>query len=655
MRMMVSALLVLAACGGDAPTGGTATAGGGDGASADSGGEGGTDASACVTDEEHYAASVAPLLQSDCATCHAAGGLAAGTRYLLQVGSDEATRAANRAMLADFVTGTDDGATLLLDKPTGGTSHGGGVRFDLLDPRYAALHELVARLQDPGQCAHPGEPPVTCDGTIRPGPTPLRRLTDVQVDNTVVDVFDVALPAALFPATTRNADFRTFATNNLVSAAGTESILLTGEAVSGALELEEALDCGAPAEDCARSQLLDWAAQLYRRPLTSGETALVTSFLDAGVGAEDGVRMGVELLLQSPQFLYLDAPAAVPQSDDQTALLSDWAIAARLAYFLTDRPPDATLRAAAAAGEVHTRAQVRAHAERLVASPLAAPVVARFHRDWLDLYRFDSHFKDEEAYPLWSDDLVDAMKIEADLFTTEVVWLGSGRLDELLTSPVTWVNQDLAALYGLDDPGPGWHRVTLDPSTRPGILTRSAFLASHAYAASSSPVSRGAFVLQAMLCEELNPPQDVNMDLPEESEDAPTIRERLAQHTSDPACVACHERIDPIGFSFEHYDAIGAWRDAWESGIPVDASGTLDGVEIDGAGELLDLLQASDGALEVCYAQRWFEYGVGRPASDQDACSVRDLGDRFVASGGDLRTLLVDVAMTDAFLFRELP
>ena len=609
----------------------------------------------CVTDAEQYADDVAPLVQSDCVACHVDGGSAAATRYRLVPGADATTQATNRAMFDALVTGTEDGAELLLTKPTGQTSHGGGTRFDLLDPPYAVLHELVARLQEPGACAHPGEPPITCDGTVRPGPAPLRRLTDIQVDNSIIDIFDVALPTALFPATPANAEFRTFASNNTVSAAGAESIQLTAEYVSTALELDAVLDCGDATDTCARRQLLSWARALYRRPLTEAEENLATRFLDAGLPPADGLRMGVELLLQSPQFLYLDAPAATPVEGDPAARLDDFAIAARLSYFLTDRPPDAPLTAAAEAGEVHSRAQVRAHALRLVASPLAAPVVARFHRDWLDLYRFEGHFKDTDLYPLWSDDLVSSMETEIDLFTTEVVWLGDGRFDTLMFSTTTWVDADLASLYGLPDPGPGWHRVELDPATRPGVLTRAGFLASHAYAASSSPVSRGAFVLEEVLCEDLNPPADINMDLPEESEDAPTIRERLAQHWTDPSCSSCHSSIDPIGFAFEHYDALGAWRDHWESGIAVDATGALEDPAgaFDGAAELVALVGNTDQARE-CYAERWFEYAIGRPTHAEDACSVRTLGERFLESGGDIRTLLVDVAMTDAFLFRPL-
>ncbi len=236
-----------------------------------------------------------------------------------------------------------------------------------------------------------------------------------------------------------------------------------------------------------------------------------------------------------------------------------------------------------------------------------------------------------------------------DLLVSEVVWGGSGRFEDLMFTTTTWVDSELAAIYGLPDPGPGWHRVQLD-DTRPGALTRAGFLTGHAYAATSSPVKRGAFVLQELLCEELIPPQDVNMELPPEGPTALTIRDRLAQHAADPTCAGCHVRMDPLGYAFENFDAVGAHRHEWESGIPVDATGSLDepAGDFDGAAEMIALIGTSAQARQ-CYTRRWYEYGQGRPVADADLCSLRIVQDRFEASGGDIRALMVDIALTDAF------
>jgi hypothetical protein len=608
----------------------------------------------CVTDEAFFAAQAAPLLSAQCVTCHVEGGLAGGTRHVLVPFVDDAALAENMARLGALVRDTDDGAALLLQKPTGQVPHVGGARFDTLSPEYAVLHELVARLGEPGACEHPGEAPPTCeDGVIYPASAPLRRLTDAQVRHSIMDLVGVELPDGLFPATTSGPEFRTFANNNTVTSAGVEGVMLAAEHVSANMDLDTLWACGADeAEaDCARRFLLDLGERAWRRPLTAEQAALITRFLDAGVEPREAAQMGVELIFQAPYFLYLDATPgeAVPGGER----LDDWAIAARLSYFLLDTTPDETLRAAAAAGQLRTRAQVAAQAERLVSDPRVVRAVISFHQDWLNTWRLDNASRDATLYPTFDDETIDAMRTELDLFVSEVVWSGDARFETLLFSEWTWVNAELAAIYGLPDPGEGWSRAQLDPSLRPGALTRLAFLTGHGYAASSSPVKRGAFVLEELLCQELAPPQDVNMDLPAESEDAETIRERLQQHWTDASCAGCHTRIDPLGLSMEHYGATGEWRDSWESGIPVDASGTLDDPagSFDGAAEMVALIGGAERA-RACYVTRWAEYALGRAHEEADACSLRVVQRRFEESDGDIRALLVDLAVTDAFLIR---
>ena len=158
--------------------------------------------------------------------------------------------------------------------------------------------------------------------------------------------------------------------------------------------------------------------------------------------------------------------------------------------------------------------------------------------------------------------------------------------------------------------------------------------------------------MQQLLCEPMNPPPDVDMEIPPAETGSDTIRDRLALHSSDASCSACHSRIDPAGFAFEHFDAVGGWRDAWESGIPVDASGNLEEGGFDGAAELIGMLASTDRA-KRCYATRWYEYALGRPAGEEDRCALHRVQQRFLASGGDIRGLLADIAMSDSFLYRQ--
>ena len=605
-------------------------------------------------DTRFFEQSAAPLLETRCYGCHNANGVAASTRHVLLPFDTEANREANMDMLRSLVADTEDGAQLLLQKPSGQVSHGGGEVIDPLSSDFAVLSELVSRLVDPGHCDNPGEPPMTCeDGQLYPGTTPYRRLTDQQYTNAIRDLVGVEVPAGLFPETKKAEDFRTWSSNNVVSSGGVEGILAAAEYIAEAINLTALMNCSESEseEACARRFLADLGFRAYRRPLSPAETAVLESFLNSGVDTDTAIRMGLEILFTSPQFLYIDAAGLEPVSEGaEVQYLDPYAVASRLSFFFLNTTPDNELIEAAEAGRLRTREEVREQALRLAQDPRFLDTLHAFHEDWLNLYQLQDAAREAEMYPSFSEDLLASMRTETELFLGEVIWGGAASFADLLTSQTTWVDSRLAALYEIDDPGPGWHRVSLS-AERPGILTRSAFLTAHAYTGSSAPIKRGSFVLKELLCEELSVPADVNTVIPEESEEAQTIRERLSQHQSDPSCAGCHDKIDPIGFSFEHFDAIGAWREHWENGIPIDASGSLNESVFNGAAALIELTAAEDAAKE-CYARRWFEYAIGRPTETEDLCTLDTLGKRFLASEGSIQNLVVDIAMSDAFLFR---
>ena len=609
----------------------------------------------CTTaDMDFFRDSAAPLLQSRCYGCHNENGVAASTRHVLVPFDSEANINANFESLRSLTVDTEDGSQLLLQKPSGQTSHGGGEVVDMLSPEYATLHEMVARYIDPGHCENPGEPPMTCEENgIYPGPSPFRRLTDLQYNNTIFDLMNVNVTKGLFPETKRAEDFRTWSVNNVVSSGGAEGIMMAAEYISQNADLDTLMACGQQEteRDCGERYLLDLSARAYRRPLGTQESELVISYLDSGIDIRTAIQMGIEVIFNSPQFLYIDASGANPIVEgSEIEHLDQYAIASRLSYFFLNTTPDAQLLEAAAAGELQTRSQVREHALRLVQNPRFLDTLTGFHDDWLNLYHLDGAHRDETLYPNFTEDLIQAMRTETDLYISEVLWSGEVKFEDLFFSSTTWINSDLAEVYNLPDPGPGWHRVQLD-ETRPGILTRSAFLSAHAYTSASAPIKRGSFVLKEMLCEELSVPPDVNTVIPEESEEANNIRERLLQHRTDPTCEGCHNKIDPIGFSFEHFDATGSWRDDWENGVPIDATGDINLGSFEGAAELIAMIATTDTAKE-CYSVRWFEYALGRPAETADLCSLDRIQQRFINSDGNIRNLLVDIAMTDAFLYR---
>ncbi len=628
----------------------------------------------CVTDQDFVTQRLGPLVDTAdparpaCMLCHVAGGRAGDTRMVYERFADPAAAARNFDMLRRLVVDTPDGARLLIDKPTGAVPHGGGRRFAPQSAAGAVFREVVERLSSPADaCDAPPEP--GADAGVAPPPEPppvdvcrlagphaaaepLRRLTDTQYARTISDALGVDVPLADRPPSPARDGFHTLATQNVVSAQTVESFQFAAEGVGAQVDLAQRLVCAPGEADaaCVRRFLSATAERLFRRAPTADEAALVTALADTGLPREDAARFGLEVLLQSPQFLYLD-PDAADLAPGESRPATAATVAARLSYFLTNAPPDAALRAQAAAGALTTRADVHAAAVARLDAPGVSEMVARFHRDWLHLDQLDRVAKDPVRFPTWASDLMERARTETDLFTTEVVWNGDARFRTLLQDTHAWVDPELAAIYGVPTNGPGFQRVDLGPG-RPGVLTRSAFMAAHAYAATSSPVRRGAFVLKQMLCESLSPPPGVNMALPEGPAAAESVRDRLVQHWTDPTCATCHLRIDPIGLAFEHFGAVGEWRDVYPNGEVVDPTGELSDPEIafGDAGELLRGL-ADEPRVQACYVRRWYEYAVGRTALPEDACTLSLLARRFTESGGDIRALLADIAATDAFLY----
>ena len=232
-------------------------------------------------------------------------------------------------------------------------------------------------------------------------------------------------------------------------------------------------------------------------------------------------------------------------------------------------------------------------------------------------------------------------------------------LSTLLTAPYTVIDETLADIYGVTLPAdhqPG-DVVDLDPSQRAGLLTQAGMLAAHAHFNQSSPVHRGVIVRESFLCQPLPPPPEDVDDSPPDPDPNATTRERFGEHTENPACAGCHVLIDGIGFGFENYDAVGAYR-TMEGTLPVDASGEVtqaEGIEgpFDGVIELAAKL-ASSPDVEACVAQQWFNYALGRVQSDNDVCSTDLLLTGFVESGGNVRELMLALVATDAFRLRRV-
>lgn len=516
-----------------------------------------------------------------------------------------------------------------------------------------------------------GEPHAAC-GTelIR---APQRRLTRFEYNNTVRDLLGTSLtPADQFPPDEVAGGFNNNASVLTISSLHAEKYLLAAEALAAeavAGDLSKLLPCDPAAvegqiaqeEACARQFIERFGRRAYRRPLTTTEVERLMRAYAAG-RTDGSLREGIEVvlrtILQSPKFLFRLELRHDLEGDAPRVRLTPYELASRLSYLIWASTPDDELLDAAEAGLLETREQLAERARAMLDSPKARRAIAEFYRQWLNLGKLDSIVREEGAFPDFNAELLAGMRAETPAFIEHVLWSGDRKLSSLLTLPVGFATEPVARLYGVSVP-PGTSTpqlVALPPDQRAGVLTQPGFLAVHAHPDQTSPVLRGKVIREKFLCQEPPPPPD-NVDLsPPKGERGATARERYQQHASDPTCAGCHQLMDPIGFAFENFDAIGAYRTE-EGGQIIDVSGEIvasrdmDGTFV-GVRELAERLAESEQVRE-CVASQWFRFASGRFETPGDACSLDTLRAEFHGSEGDLMELIVAMTQTEAFMYRS--
>lgn len=398
---------------------------------------------------------------------------------------------------------------------------------------------------------------------------------------------------------------------------------------------------------CARSILEPLGLRLWRRPLTPTELDRLVGRVEAVVADGEDFAWGVELALQSllvaPDFVFrVEDPASGP--------LDDFALATRLSYFLWGTSPDDTLLALAAEGRLRRADVLREQTDRLLDDPRAVSLVDDFGGQWLLIRAVDEVSPDPWAWPTWDETLRQSAKGEMKRLFSRYLF-GDADFREMLTTPLASIDSRLAEHYGVEDRGlPGTWTANLSGVGRGGWLGQAGALTVLSYPSRTSPVIRGKWVLESLLCRQPPPPPPGVEGLMEEIDPTATLRERLELHRTDPVCAACHAEMDPIGFGLENFDGVGAWRDE-DAGQPVDASGVLpDGRAFDGMQELAALI-AEDPDLADCVAEKVFSYAVGRLPDDEDP-HIADLGRSFEASGYRFRELIHAVVQSPAFRLR---
>ncbi len=505
------------------------------------------------------------------------------------------------------------------------------------------------------------------------GPSPLRRLTHEEYDNSVRDLVGATTaPGQEFPTDTTVGLFDNTATTQTVPELLAEQYLDSAVTLAeGITDVKAFAGCdpsasGTTGTTCVKNFINRFGRRAFRRPLESDEAARLQSVFDRAKSASDaqtGIRAVVSAALASPNFLFK------PEFGAQTAiggpaaagaqLAGQYELAARLASFIWASVPDDMLLDAAMRNELKTKEEIAQQAQRMLTDGRARPAVAEFYRQWFGLDRIESTNKDTTTYPKFDDTLKASMAEESKRYIDDIVWNGDAKLSTLLSSNTSFVNKPLADLYGVTGPQDEetYQKLALNPEQRAGILTQGSVLAAYARPDQSSPVKRGQWVRVRMLCQDLpDPPANVPQ-LPEPKQGI-SNRERFAMHTDNPACSGCHNLIDGLGFGLEAYDGIGKFR-TMDQGVPVDASGQINSTtDIDGAysgGTELAGLLAGSAQVRDCAPTQLLRYSMGRRDEPEDACSLSEVQAAFADSNGDLKELVIALTQTDAFSMYRRP
>jgi hypothetical protein len=308
--------------------------------------------------------------------------------------------------------------------------------------------------------------------------------------------------------------------------------------------------------------------------------------------------------------------------------------------------------AAADEDALDTPDAIAKQAARLLQDPRADETLSDFVSQWLELGPLPQLIKDADVYPTFRPALLGSLADETAAFAVDVLRGPDPTFDRLLTAPYTFADDSLARYYGVSRASDG--RVDLSGTPRLGVLTQGALMAVKGNSYRTSPVRRGKFVLNRMLCVMVPPPPpNVVPELPP-PDPSLTLRQQMAVHRDNPSCSGCHDRMDPLGFAFEHFDGAGNWR-ADDRGHAIDSSGSieLDGAEVPfrDAEELARALAASPEAHE-CFARQWLRYALDRFEQSTEEAAVVALASSFEDSGLDTRQLIVDITRTLPFSHR---
>lgn len=459
-------------------------------------------------------------------------------------------------------------------------------------------------------------------------------------------------------------------------------------------------------EEKLRKFCEEFAERAFRRPLSEEEKRLFVEeqFKSAG-DAEAAVKRMVMLVLKSPRFLYPELLAGEPD---------DYDIASRLSYALWDTMPDRRLLEAASKGQLRRPAQVAAQVERMLKDPRAKAKMKGFFEHWLHLDAAEDIDRDPEAYPDFTETILSDLRTSLDRFIEEVVWNGNGDYRELILADYLYLNEPLAKFYGVEERFPGkadceeecrpeggekvevaaveekaaeaestgeedgdgdgeaekaeaapvkvhvtaalpqadrFEKMQMDPKERTGVLTHPYLLTAFSYYKSSSPIHRGVFLSRNIVGRSLEPPPQAIQFMDGRFDPKMTMREKVTELTSSSTCMACHSVINPLGFSLEHFDAVGRWREM-EKGKPVDPVSdytTPEGetIRLTGARDVAEHAVTNEAAHRT-FVRQMFQHLIKQPPAAYGPETVEQLRRSFAANDFNVRKLAAEIAEMSA-------
>jgi hypothetical protein len=416
-----------------------------------------------------------------------------------------------------------------------------------------------------------------------------------------------------------------------------------------------------PAEElrCAEEIVSQLASRAFRRPLSEQDLAERMAYYQDGRANggdfEQGIKFAIAGILASPHFLYR-AEAAPPTVAGTSYQISEIELASRLSFFLWNSIPDDELRTTAAKGELRDEKVLHKQIIRMLADARSQTLASNFAYQWLHLEKLDDLEPDRNLFPQSSrhnDQRQNFIK-EITLFVDSIFREDRSVID-LLTARYTYLNETLAAHYGVNNVrGDQFRRVELEDPVRWGLLGKGALLLASSYPNRTSPVLRGAYVLENIIgAPPASPPANVetNLDAPSRGGNKVTVREKLAAHSTNPTCHACHGSIDPLGFALENFDVDGTWRTQDRlAAKPIDSLGTLpDGTRLVGPNGLREALVQHPDRFAQLLTEKLLTYALGRPVEYYDMPSIRRILHASAKQDYKFSSLVFGIVQSDAF------